>query len=407
MFQEGQYIPCPGGSDEADRAMYVLLTGMVDVYKESAAGGKQSVGTLLPGDVFGGREYFADAVDCTYRAALDSAVFVINKASFSELSWSQPEVLFEIFRASYKPLKKIPTSEIAKIIRSKDENATVNDKPPPKPAQPEGAQLRAQVQAQVLARAQEAMKSSSVNGGSGIFPQGHKPYPGVTQPEFLKLVFSKEYKCPLCSQTFSDYKIFSSKLYEARPMRYDLRRFYTGFKSEWYEVITCSNCLFSMFGNYFTDPKPLQKAKFEDNLVGARSTIHMDFSEERNLDFVFTSHYLALLCADGYLSSINRQIKAKLWGNLSWLYEDAEDAEMMKFAALNAAEQYEAIYSQTPLTTVQEQITCLSIAGMQHRAGVDRNLKKYLFSAKTSKQGDKSYAKIAEDFMYDLRLNEA
>jgi hypothetical protein len=107
------------------------------------------------------------------------------------------------------------------------------------------------------------------------------------------------------------------------------------------------------------------------------------------------------MCADGYLS-LGRQIRAKLWGNLSWLYEDVEDDEMAKFAAGKAADAYETVYKETNLTPVQEQITCLSIAGMQYRAGMDNNLKKFLFTAKTIKMGDKTYAKVAEDFMYEL-----
>ena len=78
---------------------------------------------------------------------------------------------------------------------------------------------------------------------------------------------------------------------------------------------------------------------------------------------------------------------------------------MEKFAAGKAAETYEQVYTQSRLTPIQEQVTCLSIAGMQHRAGVDNNLKKFAFTAKTLLAGDKTYAKLAEDFMYDLKLD--
>jgi len=199
--------------------------------------------------------------------------------------------------------------------------------------------------------------------------------------------------------------VFRSKLYEASPMRYDLRKYYTGFQTEWYDVITCSNCLFSTFQNYFTEPKPLQKKIVESKLANVRASILLDFDAERDIDFVFATHYIALMCSDGYLS-LGRQIRAKLWGNLSWLYEDVGDEEMSKFAAKKTAEAYEAVYAETHLTPVQEQITCLSIAGMQFRAGVDRNLRKFLFTAKTVKMGDKTYAKLAEDFMYELRIED-
>jgi len=370
-YAQGENIPCPGGPDESERAMYILLTGRVDVYKASAEGGAHPIGSLLPGDVFGGREYFIGSDDQIYKTALESVVFAINKDSFNDLSWSRPEILFDVLRASYMPLRAPqPLEEVRKPV---DARTTVETR---------------------------------MTNAAGIFHEGHKHYPGIRKPEYLKLVFPKEYKCPLCAKTFEDYKIFRSKLYESMPMRYDLRRFYTGFQIEWYDVIVCRNCLFSTFSTYFTEPKPMRKADIDSKLMEAREVVHLHFNEERDIDYVFAAHYLALICAEGY-HSISKQLRAKLWGNLSWLYEDVEDTDMMRAAAAKSAEEYEAIYAGSHLTTVQEQITCLSIAGMQYRAGIDRSLKKYLFTAKTIDMGDKVFAKLAEDFMYEMRLAES
>jgi len=69
MFTTGQSVPCPGGADNSERAMYILLVGRIDV---SAAGKKtQQAVSLFPGAVFGGREYFTDTVENTYTAAVD------------------------------------------------------------------------------------------------------------------------------------------------------------------------------------------------------------------------------------------------------------------------------------------------------------------------------------------------
>jgi len=241
---------------------------------------------------------------------------------------------------------------------------------------------------------------------AGIFPKSHKGYPGIIKPEYSKFVFPKEYDCPLCKRTFTDYRVFRSKLYESFPVRYDLRKFYTDFQTEWFDVITCQSCYFSTFHNYFTEPKPIQKLKFENELATARASVLIDFGAERDIDYVFTSHYLAIICAEGFLSA-GRQVQAKLRGNLSWLYEDIADEEMMRYSAARAVEAYETVYIESRLTPVQEQIICLSIAGMQHRAGIDRNLRKYLFTAKTIKMGDRAYAKLAEDFMFDIRGEES
>jgi len=384
--------------------MFVLLSGRVYVYKASAAGGTHLAGSLLPGDVFGGREFFTDADDHVYTAGVESAVFVVTEGTFSDLSWSRPDILFEVFKAAYMPLRKMTASQMSVQTPGAPEPASRTAAAQKATGAKQGKEKK-QAETHHKSETAPAPTEGIAINGVGIFPDGHKSFPGITRPEYGSLVFPKEYKCPYCKKSFKDYKVFRSKLYEAAPVRYDLRRSYTDFQTEWYDVITCQVCFFSTFHNYFTEPKPMQIVKFETALDNARASVHLDFTAQRDIDFVFTSHYLALLCTEGYLS-LGKQLRAKLWGNLSWLYEDVEDEEMAKFTANKAAEAYEALYAETHLTPVQEQITCLSIAGMQHRAGVDRNLKRFLFTAKTSQQGDKTYAKIAEDFMEELRLDD-
>jgi len=415
-FTAGMNIPCPGGPEPEQRAMYILLAGRVDVYRKSAAGGTQMVASLIKGDVFGGREYFTNADDCTYVAGIDAAVYVITEESFNDLSWSRPEILFDILRAAYMPLRKMTQQELAAT-------AAAAAPPAPAPAAPAAAKapaapaakapaaaadgdVRKKAQEAVRAGAQEAVQAKAAAAAvAGLFPPGHKSYPDIVRPEYAPLIFPKDYTCPFCKSSFNDYRVFRSKLYESTPTRYDLRKYFKDFQTEWYDILTCRNCFFSTFHTYFTEPKPIQKAKIEKALIGARAEVHLDFDAERNIDFVFTVHYLSILCSDGY-PSMGKQIRAKLWGNLSWLYEDMEDKEMEKFAAGKAAEAYEQVYTESRLTPVQEQITCLSIAGMQHRAGIDNNLKKFLFTAKTLMAGDKTYAKLAEDFMYELKMED-
>jgi len=434
-FVTGATVPCPGGPGPKQRAMYILLAGRIDVYKKSAAGGTQIVASLLKGDVFGGREYFTNADDCTYIAGIDSAVYVVSEDSFNDLSWSRPEILFEILRAAYMPMRKMSAASRTSQ-QEKATQATPVSTPAPAPAatqpaavqpapaatsaapalaatQPAAAQPTpdsaaqpgpepATAQVQTAPAKAKTPVQNQVIAQTGVFPPGHIKYPGITRPEYLPLVFPKEYKCPYCKAAFRDFRVFRSKLYENAPMRYDLRKYFSDFQTEWYDILTCRTCYFSTFHNYFTDPKPIQKAKIESTLAAAKKEVSLDFDDERNIDFVFTTHYLSIICSDGY-PAMGKQIRAKLWGNLSWLYEDVENDEMAKYAAAKAAEAYEQVYTESRLTPVQEQITCLSIAGMQHRAGIDNNLKKFLFTAKTLTAGDKTYAKLAEDFMFDLQ----
>jgi len=417
-ISSGEKIACPGLED-GKKSMYILLSGSIDILKKSAAGGMQRASSLIEGDVFGGREYFTAVDDLTYVASSNCVVFLLTEESFNDLSWSHPEVLFGIMQSAYMPARK-PAAAVAQAAKP----AAAAAKPQPAAgaaAAPAAAaagasdtavslqakpqdKTRADAQARVRAAAAAASGAPQAVKGS-IFPEGHKFYTGIEVSIDEKLVFPKDYNCPFCKKPFKDYRVFRSKLYESQPMRYDLRKYFTNFITEWYDILTCHSCLFSTFHTYFTDPKPIKKAGIENELNAARAEVHIDFTAQRDINYVFTAHYLAMLCAEGY-PSMSKQICAKLWGNLSWLYEDVKDEEMEKFAATKAAEVYEQVYTESRLTPVQEQITCLSIAGMQHRAGIDSNLKKFLFTAKTHKTGDRLYAKLAEDFMYELKIDE-
>jgi len=375
--------------------MYILLAGQVDVLKKSAAGGTQKVASIIRGDVFGGREYFLNVDDCSYVVSIDAVVFVITGDSFNDLSWSRPDIIFEVLNASYLPPRKpIAVSKTA-MIQEKQAAA----------AQTAVTGAAGSSAAGMKQQAQAAGSQSGAGTAASLYPQGHKQYPNVTKPEYATLVFPKEYTCPFCKKKFKDFRVFRSKLFENAPMRFDLRKYYTDFQTEWYDILVCQNCYFTTFHNYFSDPKPIQKAKIEKVLEATRSGLALDFGAERDVNYVFTAHYLGILCADGY-PTMGKQMRAKLWGNLSWLYEDVEDKEMEKFAAEKAAEAYEQVFTESRLNPTQEQITCLSIAGMQYRAGIDKNLKRFLFTAKTMSAGDKTYAKLAEDFMYDHKLDE-
>ena len=402
-YSAGQTIPCPGGEDGSERAMYILLAGRVDV---TGAGRKPSPGiSLLPGDVFGGIEYFTDKVECVYTAAIDSVVYVMNETSFHDLSWSQPDIVLEMMKAAYVPQGK-PTIQ----VKSMQEKAATAASVKAKAAQ--GAKAASEPAAEPSGIGQAASSTPQTDlqalheampVGSLLFPEGHKRFPGITKPAYLRLVYPKDYTCPVCKKTFKDYRIFGSKLYESAPMRYDMRKFYTDFQPEWYDVVTCRYCYFSTVHSCYNESRPVHKQKIENELAAARASILLDFDAERDIDYVFTSHYLALMCADGYLS-FSVPLRAKLWGNISWLYEDVEDKEMEIYAAEKAATAYEEVYAGTRLTPVQEQTTCLSIAGMQRRAGIDRNIKKFLYQVKIAKLGDKVYVKMAEDLMEDMRL---
>ena len=435
-FSQGQVIPCPGAFGDSEKAMYILLAGKIDI-TGSDNGGPQAA-SLHPGDVFGGDEYFTGKTRYVYTAAVDSVAYVISESTFYELSRSKPDIVFEVLRAAYTPpgrhvtqatptaqatsaaqavpaVQATPTAQVAPTAQAAPavQAAPTAQAAPATQAAPTAqaapavqatppAQTAPAVQAQSAAKTITPEPKAARPVSGKIFPEGHKSYPGLTKPDYAKLVYPKDYTCPYCKKKFNDFRIFGSKLYESAPMRYDLRRFYRDFQPAWYDIVVCRHCYFSTVHGFYTEPKPFLKQKVENELAVISESIDLDFDSERDIDFVFTSHYLALLCANGYLSYAN-PLRAKIWGNISWLYEDVSDAEMERFAAEKAALAYENVYAGTAMTPVQEQTTCLSIVGMQLRAGIDRNLKKFLYQVKTTKMGEKAYVKMAEDLMDEMR----
>lgn len=397
-FASGDVIPCPPVKADEPKAMYILLSGAVDVFGKSPVGGVRKVSSIIEGDVFGGREFFIGPTDLVYRASENSTVYVLTKDSFDDLSWSQPDILFEILHSAYLPPRQ-PSKTAAPPPQTKP---AVAPAPAPTATTAEPAVDRAAVQAKVAAVAKATKDGMTV---SSLQLPGHKKYSSIALSVDEKIVTQRKYTCPLCKKEFSDFYVSRTKLRESKPMRYDLRRFYDGIIIEWYDLITCPHCYFTTFHTYFTDPKPLKKTEIEDYLIAARAELPIDFSAPRDINLVFTMHYLALLCCNGY-PSLYRQIRAKIWGNLSWLYEDVLDTQLETAAAGKAAEAYENVYAEIRQSPTQEQIVCLSIAGMQTRAGVDRNLNRYVYTAKTMEMGDRTYVNIAEDFMNERGISD-
>ena len=213
-----------------------------------------------------------------------------------------------------------------------------------------------------------------------IYLVGDKRYPSVTHPEYKEFLFEKEYICPACGKKFMGEHIFYSKLVGGKKpdfARYDLRAFYRNFETEWYEMVTCPYCYFSTLADIFTESKfegdkyqygsRVKASNYEETLVWAYMEMNLDFSAERDLNFVIAQHYMGLVCARGFTE--HRKIFAHIWTNLSWLYRSIGDEELAKQAESNAKDCYVDIYMNCRLSQKQEQIVCLNVANILYREG--------------------------------------
>ena len=410
-------VICTDIFDESASAMYILLSGKIGAYSFISHKETNLEKTILPSGFFGARDFFTGNCDMQYIARELSGVYAVTKNSFAELAEYFPELIFEIYNAaSAEPQPESRDSLIALARENPDAafdmlksayigaqaGGCVGDVSETSFAAAEFEKSETPTtdnnneDLSSLPADPQQSGSTYISQDSGIFPPNHKSYPGVTHPEFKKLTYIKEFKCIYCKKLFKTDKVFLSKLYESAPARFDMRKFYKAFKLEWYEIYTCPHCYYSTLASYYEDPRAVMNTVIEDKLIEAKDSLFLDFEAERDLDFVITQHYLTLLCAPANIPR-KRQIAAKMWANLSWLYEDIEDKEMEMFACANAAKAYEAIYSEDRLTPAQEQVVCMTIAGMLYRAKIEENLKKYLLKVKSTREGKKVYVEMAEN----------
>ena len=422
-FSEGQSIP----QDQCVRKMYIVISGSVGAY--NAENGNNE-GSLTAGHSFGEQLLFTGTSKQKFRAQEDVTVYAIGADTFGSIARTNPMLLYMLLRDAYG-LKETPEPvRIEQAAAVKQATVPANEIPAAAPQahapsnetgktftlSPEALKIREsllqkkhEINKDASANTQQTSAPSTANivlekhgAAPSFFPPGFRGYAGIEKPEYKKYLFEKEFKCPNCSQVFRGYKVFLSKLVPSSPTRYDLRKRYRGFQTEWYDILTCPHCYFSMLFDYFIEPAHFQKGKIQDALAAAKNEITLDFTAERNLDFVFAAHYLALLCSPAFPSR-QKQIDLKLWANLSWLYEEAGDEEPEHIAALKAAEMGEALYMSGNLNKLQEQVVSLQIAGMLYRTGELEKTSHWLFQAKTAKTGKGVYTNLAEDLWETIR----
>ncbi len=255
--------------------------------------------------------------------------------------------------------------------------------------------------------AQEAEKAQQIlpEVYPDFFLPGHKSYPDITHPEYKEFLFHKEYTCPNCKQTFDGSRISYNRLTAdpvlSQKMRMDFHIFYKDFEAEWYDIVTCPHCYFSTLIDMFLKPTYLRKAVYEEQLMQIRSSVMLDFSAERTLDFVFLQHYIALACSAAFSNHI--QIDACLWMNLCWLYRSVEDQEMIRQAEDKTLEAYKDMYLNCSLSPEQEQRTCLTIAGMYFDKGEYIPAREWAFAVRVYPEAKIIYRNLAQSIIDEAR----
>jgi uncharacterized protein (DUF2225 family) len=238
-----------------------------------------------------------------------------------------------------------------------------------------------------------------------IYLEGHKDHAEIKCVAHKEYTYLKEFECPHCGTKFiaPTFNIASVSENDLKTLNsYEMRYCFEDFKVEWYQVITCSHCYFSAFVDAYKNKNVLvYRKKYEEDLKRAFSSLFLNFTGTRNLDFVFAQYYLALICAKGMQDT--QQVNARLWLNLSRLYEDAGDMELSNQAILHAAEAFKENHTSSDLKKKLEHRICVNIAGRLLSAGEFKSAKGLALLLTTNREDRTFYTSVAEDMILDMR----
>lgn len=416
--------------EEDNRVLYIVVSGKVDAYDTLA----NLIDSYSAGRYFNARDFFFGDDEITFIAHTDTMLYAVETEALLYLLRAYPQIGYSLLLEAYATPDELPHIEkrltalhipsvITQIQLALAGAKTIDNRSTEMPAAEYTAKRQAAAPVETAAMPVHApapmpitatVPNSSAHADAvskemaatedmpgfafpSYYLKEHKGYPNITHPEYKKLVFEKEYSCPCCGTQFQDYRVFASKLITEKPLRYDLRQYHKDFQLEWYDIVTCRTCYFSTFSNLFLEPKNFSKSMIVGKLKEAQNECKLDFDKERDIEFVIASHYLALISAPAFLTHL--QIKARIWSNLSWLYEDTADEAIAKLAALQAAEAYEKLFTETKLGTSQEQYISLAVAGMLYRAGELKDIRRWLLQVKRIKDGKKQYVDLADDMV--------
>lgn len=362
IFPEGETDPYE---------LFILLSGEAQIYKNYGKNNAVFLSTITPGQIFGELSFFSGIPrNTTVIVTQDVIAISIAKENYLELSRNSPEAAYQIAQMLSERLDAANKTIIA--LSNKEQGV---------PPVIDGLTL--------------------LDTKSSIFPKGHGSYP-VVQPDIYKeyIVLMNKH-CPVCDQPIEVYRQLTSKQKPYCAPDNDTRRYIIDFEPLWYNITTCPSCYFSMFDESFDKPKNLIQKDIGQKLEIVRKKILIDFSVPKTLDIVFAAYYTALLCSTYYINF--KQIQARIWLELSWLYHIASDIQMCIFATEKAIGAYARLYLECSMSTESEQNCCLILGSLYQRMGDYDQALKYYYNAKTKKGGSRAYVKSADDAIYTIR----
>ncbi|MDS1030604.1 DUF2225 domain-containing protein [Bacillota bacterium LX-D] len=393
-FNEGEYIFYEG---EEGKEMYIILSGKVEMHKNSLEDYPVKIADFGPGDFFGEMALIGTGTRFALAIAKENTIaLTIEKDNFLAFIVQEPDMALRIMQSLCQTIKDL-TEELLKYQEGTRglSIAEVVDNA-------ETGELKIEA-VEKIAETEELPTQETVPVSSHFFPPGHKIYGRIaplTDREYLR---ENKITCPICQQEFTAQVVRTPKLRISK-VELDFRKRYQNFEALWYAIWICPHCSYADFAAEFERIPPKVKKLLQKNQGALKVDVPISFSNPRTIDEAFTSYYLALHAAE--LGKAESFKFAKLWLRLSWLYQDVSDSEMFAYAAKQALDYYyQAYYQQSKvnLTAEQEQQICL-ILGELYLINNDKEMAvKHFYAAINRTNGNSVLNRQAQDRIYALK----
>ncbi|MCL2388052.1 MAG: DUF2225 domain-containing protein [Defluviitaleaceae bacterium] len=421
-FPNGSIIIREG--DNTNDAMYIILEGKVDVFKNFRQPSEKKLAELSAGNFFGEMTLFLHMKRSATIVTQGTVILlVVGRETAHKFFETQPQLTYAVMEMLCRRITDANsgTGIPSEIMPQKPLFAAiVNEPPKPAPvAQPTPSaplMISDNPTPEQLAEYMAKMGVSIADVPAGgvskpgslpadLFPEGHQVYDLKVEPGSTDIVYKKNFKCPICEKAFQGYSIRHTRLKLLHRDK-DFRSHYPSVDPIYYEIITCPECYFTMLESAYTQPIIARFKESINQISPYKGILNMDLVEDRGVNPVFAGYYLALKGAPLFYKNCEMFV-AKIWLRLKWLYHDVKDKAMEEMAAKKAHAAYLSAFEKTDASPEAIQQLCVLMGELSLIVKDMPSAKMFFVKARTYRNGSKAMLSQAEDGIETIRKIES
>lgn len=357
-YSKGEYICFE--SQPGDE-MYLVLSGSVGIYSNTALGDTQLTTTANAGDFFSEAALFDKSLHSAWCVALENcACAAVGRRHLRQLIVNCPEIAEKMLTAFSQRSRELSDS----LYKIRNPATAIRYKSFPMPQPNHSHNLS-------------------------------KPEKAAQYVELCRA------DCPVCHESVILHNIKVGSLPNAQILPNQRRR-YDGFEPLWYYIWSCPQCGYTNYYQEFFRSYSSTLGEMRQ-VIADRSSCRSTFGCKSSFDELAYSYYCAIHTND-CLNSSNTLLLGRLWMYLSWLYGDVGDSQLQAAARYNAIDYYLVTYLQNSRLIMSEesrQLCAFILGELYFEEGDLPNAKTYFYEA--LKCAGKALKQAASDRLYDIR----